>query len=87
MNTIETMQTTRSEVRKAFKAIGYKASFKRNPFNDSLAAICFQSPDMLKPETLGNVYPVEYRQKHNPAFVLALRFKGMYLTDTDQKIV
>lgn len=81
--------TTRNDVRKAFKEIGYKVSFKRNPFNDTLCNLGFQSADMLKPIVVAasNCYSVETYSIHEQAFALACSYKGTKLTDTDQKIV
>ena len=81
--------TTRSDIRKAFKAIGYRVSFKRNPIQDTLCTISFQSPDMLKPCEVSScaVYSAEFRLQHDMAFALSNNFRGQYLADTDQKIV
>lgn len=81
--------TTRNDIRKAFAAIGYRVSFKRNPFKDTLCSIAFQSSDMLKPceVSSSSVYGAEFRQQHDAAFALANSYRGQYLEDTDQKIV
>lgn len=81
--------TTRSDVRKAFKAIGYRVSFKRNPFKDTLCTIAFQSPDMLKPCEVSScaVYSTEFSLQHDAAFTLTNHFRGQFLDDTEQKIV
>lgn len=83
------MNTTRNEVRKAFKAIGYNVSFKRNPFNDSICNVAFKDASILKPIVVAsaNCFSPETYEKHKPAFLLANSFKGYTLTDTDQKIV
>lgn len=83
------METTRKIVREVFKKIGYKVSFPRNPFNDSLCNIAFKTGDMLKPIVVAaaNCQTPETYEKHRKAFELALSFKGFQLTDTDQKIV
>ena len=80
--------TTRSDVRKAFKAIGYRVSFKRNPFKDALCTIAFQSPDMLKPCEVsnGSVYGADFHQQHEAAFRLADIYRSQFLEDTEQKI-
>ena len=86
----ERKDMTRNEIRQAFKAIGYKVSFVRNPFfNGDLCNIAFQGPDMLKPciVSASGAYGVEFHQKHTKAFELALSFKGCILSDTEQKIV
>ena len=80
---------TRTDIRRAFKAIGYRASFKRNPFNDALCTISFQSHGMLKPCEVSTcaVYSVEFRSQHDMAFALINNFRGQYLDDTEQKII
>lgn len=81
--------TTRSDVRKAFKAIGYRVSFKRNPFKDTLCTIAFQSPNMLKPceVSSSSVYGADFYQQHENAFRLAGIYRGQFLEDTEQKII
>lgn len=81
--------TTRNDIRKAFKAIGYRVSFKRNPFKDTLCTIAFQSADMLKPceVSSSSVYGSEFLQQHAAAFALANSYRGQVLEDTEQKIV
>ena len=81
--------TTRIDIRKAFKAIGYRVSFKRNPFRGTLCTIAFQSPDMLKPceVSSSSVYGAEFRQQHEAAFSMANGYRGHFLEDTEQKIV
>ena len=83
------MNTTRKEVRAQFKEIGYKVSFIRNPFKDSLCNIAFKNDTMLKPCEVNssNVYSEDFYTKHNKAFVLANSLKHSILTDTDQKII
>lgn len=83
------MNTTRKDVRSAFKAIGYSVSFKRNPFNDGLCNLAFKDGEMLKPVVVAsaNCFTVETVTKHKKAFDLANSYKGDYLTDTEQKIV
>ena len=83
------MQTTRKEIRKAFKEIGYSVSFKRNPFNDAICNIAFKNSEMLKPIVVAsaNCYSSETFHKHNVAFALANSFKGYKMTDTEQQIV
>jgi hypothetical protein len=83
------MNTTRKDIRNAFKVIGYTVSFKRNTFNDSLCNLAFKSPEMLKPIVVApaNCYSVETIEKHKKAFDLANSYNGDYLTDTEQKIV
>lgn len=80
---------TRNDIRKAFRAIGYKVSFVRNPVRNSLCNIAFQSADMLKPCAVcsAGVYSAEFRQQHDAAFSLALSFVGVVLEDTEQKIL
>ncbi len=79
----------RKTIRKAFKDIGYKVSFQRNPFNCDICNIAFKTDEMLKPVvvSLANVYGAEFYAAHKTAFDLAGKFKGEYLEDTDQKIV
>ena len=81
--------TTRNDIRKTFKAIGYRVSFKRNPFKDTLCTIAFQSPDMLKPCEISSssVYGADFHQQHEAAFALANGYRGHFLEDTDQKII
>jgi len=78
--------TTRKEVRQAFKSAGYSVSFKRNPFNSDICSLAWRNPDMLRPVD-GNVFSAEFYSQHKIAFDLANSFKQVYLTDTDQKIV
>ena len=79
----------RSDVRKAFKNIGYAVTFKRNPFNDNLCNIGFKDENMLKPIIVSsaNCYSAETFEKHRQAFDLANSLKGVELEDTEQKIV
>ena len=81
--------TTRTEVRKIFKSLGYKVSFVRNPFNSSLCNIAFKNEAMLKPcvVSASNCYPSDFRENHKDVFEESLNLKGFYLSDTDQKIV
>lgn len=81
--------TTRKDVRTAFKAIGYRVSFKRNPFKDNLCTIAFMSGDMLKPceVSSSSVYGAEFRLQHAAAFAIADSYRGQFLEDTEQKIV
>lgn len=83
------MQTTRTEIRKAFKEIGYSVSFKRNPFKDSICNIAFKTHDMLKPIVVNasTCYSAETFETHKEAFALANSYKGFTMTDTEQKIV
>ena len=83
------MQTTRTEVRKAFKAIGYSVSFKRNPFKDTVCNIAFKTAEMINPIVANGstCYSAETFESHKKAFALANDFKGFVMTDTDQKIV
>lgn len=80
---------TRSEVRQAFKAIGYAVSFRRNVTTDTLANLAFKSPDMLKPYVVqaANAISPEFYNQHKSAFELAVSFRGAFLADTEQKIV
>lgn len=79
----------RSDIRKAFKAIGYTVSFPRNKFNHALCNIAFKNGDCLHPIVVasGNCYSPETYAAHRQAFDLALTFKGEWLEDTEQKIV
>ena len=80
--------TTRKIIRNDFAAIGYRVSFKRNPCTDTLCAIAFQSPNMLKPCEISssNVYDAEFYRQHEAAFALADIYRGQCLEDTEQKI-
>lgn len=81
--------TTRNDIRAAFRSIGYRISFRRNPLKDTLCTIAFQSPDMLKPceVSSSSVYGAEFYQQHAAAFILAGIYRGQFLEDTDQKII
>ena len=83
--------TTRNDIRKAFKAIGYKAGFKRNPMNDNICNVTFQDTEgtLIKPVIVSqsNIVSKEFYDKHKPAFDLAVSFSGVFLEDTEQKIV
>ena len=81
-------KTTRKAIRESFKAIDYRVSFPRNPLNNSLCNIAFQSTEMLKPCVIfgGSVYGSEFRATHKQAFDLANTFRGLWLEDTAQKI-
>ena len=83
------MNTTRKEVRAAFKKTGYKVSFVRNPFNGSVCNIAFKDDTMSKPceVSSASAYGADFRTKHASAFNLALSYNQHLLTDTDQKIV
>lgn len=83
------MNTTRKDIRSAFKAIGYSVSFKRNPFNDGLCNLAFKDAGLLKPVVVAsaNCFGTDTLTKHKKAFDLAISYKGDYLTDTEQKIV
>lgn len=83
------MNTTRNDVRSAFKAIGYTVTFKRNPHNDNLCNLAFKRGDLARPIVVAsaNCYSVETMTDHKKAFELANSFVGDILTDTDQKIV
>ena len=84
--------TNRKDIRKAFKTIGYKVSFKSNPFNRNLCNIAFlpmildnpaQKPIII---SSANCYSKELIGKHKTAFDLANKYKGCLLEDTEQKI-
>lgn len=83
------METTRTIIRKQFAAIGYKVSFKRNPFNSNLCSLAWKDDVMLKPQEMSscNCYGSEFITKHQAAFTLSNSLKNYILTDTDQKIV
>lgn len=78
----------RLTVRKAFKAIGYSVSFRRNPCNDRLCNLAFKNGEMIKPVVISssNVYSADFRKAHAEAFDLAVSFTGKFLEDTEQKI-
>lgn len=79
----------RREVRAMFKAIGYKVSFVRNPFNDALCNLAFKNDEMLKPVTVSasSCYSKEAFDLHKQAFDLVSSLKGTWLDDTEQKII
>lgn len=80
------MKTTRNEVRKAFKSIGYRVSFVRNPLNDSIVRLSF-SDDGLDFISTGDCIDADSYEKNRQAYELAVKFEGSCLTDTDQKVV
>lgn len=90
MRTLQTNgQTTRKQIREAFKTAGYSVSFQRHPFNDGLCYIAFKNAEMIKPRRVadGEIYSQETYDKHKQAFQTANIFRGLYLTDTEQKIL
>lgn len=80
------MKTTRNEIRKAFKSVGYRVSFVRNPLNDAIVRLSF-GDDGLHFISTGDCVGADFYSKHHQAYELAVKFKGFFLTDTDQRIV
>mgnify|MGYP003384678586 CR=1 FL=1 len=81
------MDITRKEIRAAFKAVGYRASFKTNPLTDKIVSLAFHGKSILKPDHGANCYHADFIAENKQAFDLKAKYLGSYLVDTEQKIV
>jgi hypothetical protein len=81
--------TTRKEVRAAFKAIGYKVAFKRHPLIQDATNLGFIFPENGFCTIGANIFSGETYEKHRAAFELLCSFADgqHFLECTEQRIL
>lgn len=75
----------KSDIRKAFKQIGYKCSLKSHPMIADAVSLSFIAPNGYTNKG-GTVFGANTWQEHQQAFELCNKFKGEVL-ETGEKIV
>ncbi len=81
------MSIEKKAIRKAFKDIGYKASFMNNPITGSNSvSLTFHGNGIEKPEHYSNVYFPSFHKLHKAAFDLLRTFEGAVLECSERKI-
>lgn len=80
----------RNDIRKQFKNLGYKISFRSNPLNRNIVSLQISvdgMPDQIIKHADANVFDRETYDQHRQAFELVSNLKNTILSDTNQKIV
>lgn len=75
----------KSDIRKAFKEIGYKCTIRSHALIDDGVDLAFVSPCGYS-NAGGNVFPYGMVEKHKKAFDLCKQFKGVIL-ETGERII
>lgn len=81
------MDITKSGIRKAFKEIGYKASFKRHPLINNATKLYVENSGGVQVVGDFNVYSPSLLTDNQKAIDIANSLRGLRLLDTDEKII
>lgn len=76
----------KSDIRKAFKEIGYKCTIRSHQLIDDGVELAFASPCGYT-NAGANVFGAADYEKHRSAFVLCQKFKGTVLETGERVIV